>query len=122
MSAPMGVWQERLLSDVTATTHTQYSDIVPNGEAWYLRRVAVRNNTTLGSSALVTIDNGSFSIDVHRFNSLDIDKPESEDIGLWLREGERVQVDWSDIVSGDRVTTALLGVKKFRPLTLDEGA
>lgn len=113
MSAPPGIWRERIITDADATTEEQLSDIVPDGDRWYIRRIAVMNNTTLNSDAVVYIKTATHDHMLHIFTELPINRPETEDLGCWLREGEQILVSWSGVASGDRLTTDITGVKRY---------
>lgn len=113
MSSPPGIWRERLITDATATTAVQNSKYVEPGDRWFLRRIAVSNNTSLGADVEIQIETQSYSHVLHRFRSLEIAESEAQDLGIWLSEGERVRLSWTGIADGDRLEAHLTGVKRL---------
>jgi len=112
MRKTMGVWRERITLVATDTTATLYSDKVPEDERWYLQRVSVRDDTTGNADCLVCIDAGTHVHPLYYFGNITKDVEKSDSIECWLRAGERLQFDWTDIVAGDKLFVHVTGHKQ----------
>ena len=103
------LWRERLISDATSTEVIQDSSVVPPGEIWYLKRLALRNDTTSGSDVLVSIVTAGYEHVVYYAKDLVSGEWTSVNLEIYLREGEFLRLDWTSVVSGDRLTAHLTG-------------
>lgn len=113
MGHPPGLWREQLLTDADAVSETQQSDIVPTGDRWFCRRISVINDTSLNADCQVSIETASYNHLLHRFRQLPANEMESEDLSIWLHEGERLRFAWTDVISGDRLQAFITGIKRY---------
>ena len=112
MPKKMGVWRERCTATADATTYTHYSDYVPEGEWWYLQRVSILNDTTASADCLISIDCGTHKHPLYYFANVTQNIENSQAIECWLRPGERLQFDWTGIVSTERLYVHVTGHKQ----------
>lgn len=113
MSRPIGLWRERLITDASSTTATQQSDLVPPGEIWYLKRLALRDDTTSGADVVVSIVTAGYQHVLYHASNLTAGEWTSVNLEIFLREGERLQFDWSSVAANDRLTVHLTGEKRL---------
>ena len=111
MRKTMGVWRERITLVATTASHTMYSEPVPEGERWYLQRVTVRDDTTANADCLVSIDAVTHKHPLYYFSNLTANVESSQTIECWLRDGERLQFDWTDVVAADKLFVHVTGHK-----------
>jgi len=114
MAKTMGVWREQLTHDATTTSATVYSNAVPEGERWFLDRLAFDNEQRSTMDVKTSIESGAERHVIHYQSSITKDEPASVQLQLWLRQGERLRFDVSDIVAGDRVTIWVTGNKLYQ--------
>lgn len=114
MPTEMGMWREQLTETTSATTHTCYSETVPDGSRWYLERVTVRNADRQNSDCLVSIDNPAHDHPLYYFANMGDNVAESKRIPCWLVEGERLKFAFADVQSGDTLHIHITGQKRYR--------
>jgi len=111
MRKTMGVWRERITLVATTTSHTMYSEPVPEGERWYLQRVCVRDDAAAFADCLLSIDAGTHKHPLYYFANTGTDLEVCQPIECWLREGERLQFDWKDVAAADKLFVHVTGHK-----------
>jgi hypothetical protein len=108
-----GGWREPIDTKSEGTTHTERSEVVPEGQRWLLQRVAVKNDTTNGAACVVSIERGAYPYTIHPFTSLTNGVWSEEKIEEWLYPMERVRFDWSGVVATEGLHMHLLGSRRF---------
>ncbi len=114
MTNTIGVWRERLTSVASGTEHVQESDKIPELEWRYLECVGIRNDTTVGSKCLAGIWDGAYLHTLYYFDNVGANVWTTVVRQLWLRPGERLRFEWSNITSGDRLDIHISGHRQYR--------
>jgi hypothetical protein len=111
MRKTRGVWQEHVSETAIATTHTFYSDYVPQDEFWYVRTICLMKQITAATAARIYIDAGTHLHPIGYSSMATGYVLYFNAVEGWLREGERIRVDFTTVISGDVLQMFIMGVK-----------
>lgn len=113
MSYKTGKLRLRIEETAAGITHTIETEPVPEGERWYIERIALTNENTTNSDCEVSIRQRAYNHVVHSFVNISKGEYSAQRICVWLYQGEKLRFNWDDVNLNDWLAMYVTGIVRY---------